>query len=110
MVDKFLGLSLPVGCTKDHPITCPMGAGAPPLDSLDFPPFLLCVSGDDLIVDTEIEYYEAMKRANKVVELHTSPGMGHSFYLNKLAVDVDPQTAAQTTGLLDRINDFIKKH
>ncbi|XP_021627294.1 probable carboxylesterase 15 [Manihot esculenta] len=110
MVDKFLGLALPIGCNKDHPITCPMGAAAPSLDSLNLPPVLLCVAEMDLIKDTEMEYYEAMKKANKDVELLISRGMGHSFYLNKLALDMDYHTAEQTTALIEGIKDFIHKH
>ncbi|XP_008231718.1 PREDICTED: probable carboxylesterase 15 [Prunus mume] len=110
MVDKFLSLALPVGSTKDHPITCPMGYGAPDLDSLKLPPFLLCIAERDMIIDTEMEYYEAMKKARKEVELLISPGMSHSFYLNKIAVDMDPQTAAQTEGLISGIIEFVNKH
>ncbi|KDP40570.1 hypothetical protein JCGZ_24569 [Jatropha curcas] len=110
MVDKFLGLALPIGCNKDHPITCPMGAAAPKLDGLKLPPFLLCVAEMDLIRDTEMEYYEAMKKAKKDVELLINPGMGHSFYLNKIAVDMDPLTATQTSVLIKGIIEFIKKH
>lgn len=110
MVDKFLGFALPVGCTKDHPITCPMGPAAGLLDGLKLPPFLLCVAENDLIRDTNMEYYEIMKKANKDVELLINPGMGHSFYLNKIAVDMDPLTAAQTSGLIEGIIEFIKKH
>ncbi|KAI4332916.1 hypothetical protein L6164_017786 [Bauhinia variegata] len=110
MVDKFLSLALPVGSNKNHPITCPMGAGAPPLDSLKLPPFLLCLAEIDLIIDTEMEYYEAMKKANKEVELFISPGMTHSFYLNKIVVDMDPNTGAQTEALILRVKQFIDKH
>ncbi|KAG5227747.1 hsr203J family protein [Salix suchowensis] len=110
MVDRFLKLALPKGCSKDHPFTCPMGPAAPPLDNLNLPPFLLCVAETDLIRDTEMEYYEAMKKADKDVELLINPGVGHSFYLNKIAVDMDPNTAAQTTALLEGIVEFIKKH
>ncbi|TKY49758.1 carboxylesterase 15 [Spatholobus suberectus] len=92
MLDKFLGLALPVGATKDHPITCPMGTVAPPLEGLKLPPVLLCVA--------EMEYYEAMKKANKDVELFVSKGMTHSFYLNKIAVDMDPNFSAQTNALI----------
>lgn len=110
MVDKFLSLALPVGSDKDHPITCPMGRAAPAIDSLNLPPYLLCLADKDLIWDTEMEFYEAMKAANKEVELLINPGMGHSFYLNKIAVDMDPDTAAQTSGLIAGIGEFIKKH
>ncbi|KAJ0102244.1 hypothetical protein Patl1_05714 [Pistacia atlantica] len=110
MVDKFLKLALPLKCTKDHPLTCPMGAAAPPFDGLKLPPFLLCVAENDLIKDTEMEYYEAMKKAGKEVELFMNYGMGHSFYLNKIAVDMDPKTGAQTYRLLQGISEFIRNH
>ncbi|CAK9133680.1 unnamed protein product [Ilex paraguariensis] len=110
MVDKFLNLALPVGSTKDHRITCPMGKAAPPIHGLKLPPMLFCVAGNDLLQDTEMEYYEALKKGNKDVELLISHGMGHSFYLNKIAVDMDPFTAAETGKLIDGIKQFIKKH
>ncbi|XP_062000366.1 carboxylesterase 15-like [Rosa rugosa] len=107
MVDKFLSFALPVGSTKDHPVTCPMGSGAPPLESLQLPRFLVCVAERDIMVDTEMEYYEAMKKAGKNVELLISTGVSHSFYLNKIAVDMDPQTEAQTEILISRIKEFV---
>ncbi|KAF8403715.1 hypothetical protein HHK36_011819 [Tetracentron sinense] len=110
MLDKFLGLALPIGSTKDHPITCPMGYGAPPLSGLKLPPFLFVVAENDLIRDTEMEYYEEMKKAGKELELLINPGMSHSYYLNKIAVDMDPQTAEQTDRLIAVIAEFIKRH
>ncbi|OMO49782.1 Alpha/beta hydrolase-3 [Corchorus olitorius] len=110
MADKFLALALPLGSTKNHPITCPMGSAAPPIHGLDLPPILFCVAEKDLLKDTEMEYYEAMKKANKDVELFISHGMSHSFYLNKIAVEMDPNTSAQTTALIEGIKEFINKH
>ncbi|WOG87997.1 hypothetical protein DCAR_0207230 [Daucus carota subsp. sativus] len=110
MMDKFLSFALPLGSTKDHPITCPMGAAAPPMSSLKMPPMLLCVAETDLMIDTEMEYYEAMKKAGKDVELFLSPGVGHGFYMNKIASDLDPVTATRTQELIAAITDFIKKH
>ncbi|DAD49777.1 TPA_asm: hypothetical protein HUJ06_032018 [Nelumbo nucifera] len=110
MVDKFMFFALPVGSTKDHPITCPMGSAAPPLSGLKLPPFLLVVAEKDLIRDTEMEYYEAMKKAGKDIELLINTGMGHSFYLNKIAIDADPNTASQTEHLITEITNFIKRH
>ncbi|GMH18424.1 hypothetical protein Nepgr_020265 [Nepenthes gracilis] len=110
MVDKFLSLALPVGSTKDHPITWPVGPAAPPLRKLNLPPMLLCVAEKDLIRDTEMEYYEAMKAAGKDVELFVSGGMTHSFYLNRIAVEVDPRTKLETERLFQEIMDFINKH
>ncbi|XP_054813738.1 probable carboxylesterase 15 [Prosopis cineraria] len=110
MLDKFLSLALPAGSNKDHPITCPMGEGAPPMEGLKLPPILLCVAEMDLIVDTEMEYYDAMKKANKEVELFVSSGMTHSFYLNKVAVDSDPNTGRQTRDLIAKVTEFVDNH
>lgn len=107
MLDKFLNLGLPEGSTKDHPITCPM---AEPLQELDLPPYLLCVAEQDLVIDTEMEFYEAMKNGGKKVELLVSDGVGHSFYLNKIAIDVDPKTSEQTDKLIQGISHFVENH
>lgn len=72
MADKFPSLTLPLGSNKDHPVTCPIGAAAPPIDGLDLPSFLLCVAEMDLIWDTEIEYYAAMKKVESIDYLTVS--------------------------------------
>lgn len=107
MADKLFSLSLPVGSTKDHPITCPMGSLAPPLEDLKLPPMLIFMGGLDVFQDTEMEYYEAMKQANQDVQLLTLPGMSHAFYL---AAELDSSTAVQTENLVSGIVEFIKKH
>ncbi|KAK9132388.1 hypothetical protein Scep_011916 [Stephania cephalantha] len=110
MVDKFLALALPRGSTKDHPITCPMGEAAPPLSRMKLPPYMLAVAENDLIKDTEMEFFEAMKKAGKDIEVFFNKGVGHSFYLNKLAVDFDERTAKETDLLFEAIANFINKH
>jgi acetyl esterase/lipase len=40
-----------------------MGSSAPPLKELNLPPLLLCIAENDLVIDTEMAYYEAMKKA-----------------------------------------------
>ncbi|CAL0328799.1 unnamed protein product [Lupinus luteus] len=110
MVDKFLGLALPLGSNKDHPITCPMGDNAPPLSELKLPPYLLCLAEMDLIIDTEMEFYEGMKKEKKDVEVFVNKGMTHSFYLNKIAVDMDPDTGAETDALIAKVKKFIEQH
>ncbi|KAK9153215.1 hypothetical protein Sjap_000695 [Stephania japonica] len=110
MVDKFLALALPRGITKDHPITCPMGEAAPPLSGMKLPPYMVTVAENDLIKDTEMEFCEAMKKAGKDIEVFFNKGVGHSFYLNKLAVDFDEHTAKETHLLFEAIANFIKKH
>ncbi|PRQ55734.1 putative carboxylesterase [Rosa chinensis] len=107
MVDKLFSFSLPMGSTKDHRITCPMGSLAPPLDSLKLPPMLIFIGGIDIFQDTEMEYYEAMKKANHDVQLLTIPGMRHAFYLN---ADMDPRMAAPTESLVSGVVEFVKKH
>jgi acetyl esterase/lipase len=110
MVHKFLSLALPIGSNKDHPFTCPMGTAAPPLDGLKLPPFLLCIAEKDMMKDTEIEYYEAMKKANKEIDLFVSKGMPHGFYLNKIAMDTDSTVSAQMDALIGRVKEFIEKY
>ncbi|KAJ0978940.1 hypothetical protein J5N97_014414 [Dioscorea zingiberensis] len=110
MLDKFLGLGLPEGSTKDHPYTCPMGETAPEMEKLRLPPFMVAVAEKDLVRDTNIEYCEAMKKAGKDVEVFFSEGMSHSFYLNKMAVDSDPVTGKRVKELIDAIKDFVSRH
>ncbi|KAJ1262883.1 hypothetical protein BS78_09G143100 [Paspalum vaginatum] len=110
MLDKFLAFALPEGATKDHPFTCPMGAQAPPLESVPLPPLLVSVAENDLIRDTNLEYCEALRAAGKDVEVLVNRGMSHSFYLNKYAVDMDPTTGERTRELIDAIKTFISRH
>ncbi|KAJ0461901.1 putative carboxylesterase [Helianthus annuus] len=107
MLDKFLNMGLPEGSTKDHPITCPMGEA---VEEVDLPPYLLCVAEEDLMVATEMEFYDWMKKYEKEIELLVSDGVGHSFYLNKIAVDVDPNASEQTHKLVQRISQFVGKY
>uniref|UniRef100_A0A0D6QV85 Alpha/beta hydrolase fold-3 domain-containing protein n=1 Tax=Araucaria cunninghamii TaxID=56994 RepID=A0A0D6QV85_ARACU len=109
MVDKFLYLSLPVGSTKDHPITNPMGPLAPSLEKLSFPRMMVAIADRDLIRDTELEYCEAMKRAGHDVEVFVSENVGHSFYMNEIAIQFDPHVARETTKLLEATDRFINR-
>ncbi|CAI9260643.1 unnamed protein product [Lactuca saligna] len=109
MLYKFLQLGLPEGTTRDHPITCPMGEGEA-LRGLDLPPYLVCLAEDDLMIETEMEFYQEMKEAGKKVELLMSNGVGHSFYLNKIAIDVDPKTSQETHKLIQGISHFMRNN
>lgn len=110
MLDKFLALGLPEGAGKDHPYTCPMGEAAPPMEVLKMPPMMVVVAEKDLIRDTEMEYCEAMKKAGKEVEVFYQAEVGHSFYLNKFAVDEDEITGKRTEELILAIKDFVDRH
>jgi acetyl esterase/lipase len=110
MLDKCNAMALPVGATKEHPFTCPMGPQAPPLESVPLPPMLVAVAENDLVRDTDLEYCDALRAAGKEVEVLLSRGMSHAFYLNKFAVDMDPSTGERTQGLIDAIVSFIACH
>ncbi|KAJ6821691.1 putative carboxylesterase 15 [Iris pallida] len=110
MLDKFLAFALPEGSSKDNAITCPMGEAAAPMAGLWLPPFLVFVAAGDLIRDTNLEYCEAVKRAGKDVKVFVSQGVGHSFYLNKMAVDMDPTTGKRCQELVLAIKDFVDRH
>jgi acetyl esterase/lipase len=110
MLDKFLAMALPVGATKDHPYTCPMGPHAPPLESVPLPPMLVVVGEKDLIRDTNLEYCDALRAAGKEVDVLINRGMSHAFYLNKFAVEMDPATGERTQELIDAIKSFVARH
>ncbi|CAM0955510.1 unnamed protein product [Alopecurus aequalis] len=110
MLDKFMAMALPVGATKDHPYACPMGAHAPPLESVPLPPMLVSVAEKDLIRDTNLEYCDALRAAGKEVEVLVNRGMSHSFYLNKFAVEMDPTTGERAQELIDAIKSFVARH
>ncbi|KAK1425305.1 hypothetical protein QVD17_20656 [Tagetes erecta] len=74
---------------------------------LDLPWYLLCVADDDLVIDTEMKFYEGMKKDGKKIELFVSNGVGHALYLNKIAIDVDPNTCNQTRKLIQKIASFV---
>ncbi|GKG07092.1 probable carboxylesterase 17, partial [Tanacetum coccineum] len=76
-------------------------------EGLNLPPYLLCVAEEDLVIATNMEFYEALKKSGKNVELLVSNGVGHSFYLNKVAIDFDPVTSDQTRKLIEAIVNFV---
>jgi len=110
MLDKFNAMALPVGATKEHPFTCPMGTQAPPLESVPLPPMLVAVGENDLVRDRNLEYCDALRAAGKDVEVLLSRGMSHAFYLNKFAVDMDPSTGERTQELIDAITSFVARN
>lgn len=110
MVIKLLDLALPVGTTRDHPITCPMGPAAPPLSGLKLPPMLVVVAEMDLLRDTQLEYCEAMKKAGKEIEVLFEKEMYHCYHLNKIAIDVDPKIKAQVDHLIGELKNFVSRY
>ncbi|KAK1303890.1 Gibberellin receptor GID1C [Acorus calamus] len=110
MVDKLLGMAVPEGLTKDHPIICPMGPEAAPMEEVELPPLMVVVAEKDLMKDTQMEYVDVVKGAGKEVEVLVNRGMMHCFYFNDMMVKADPKTGEETEKLLEGIADFIRRH
>ncbi|EAZ26320.1 hypothetical protein OsJ_10200 [Oryza sativa Japonica Group] len=78
--DTYWRMSLPAGATRDHPWCNPVtGRGAPRLDSLPLPDFLVCISEQDILRDRNLELCSALRRADHSVEQATYGGVGHAF-------------------------------
>lgn len=78
--DTYWRMSLPAGATRDHPWCNPVtGRGAPRLDSLPLPDFLVCISEQDILRDRNLELCSALRRAGHSVEQATYGGVGHAF-------------------------------
>uniref|UniRef100_A0A0E0F985 NAC domain-containing protein n=1 Tax=Oryza meridionalis TaxID=40149 RepID=A0A0E0F985_9ORYZ len=59
---------LPVGTTsRDHPYTSP-AAAVTAAEGAQLPPMLVMVAEEDMLLDAQVEYGEAMARAGKAVE------------------------------------------
>lgn len=110
LLDKFPAMALPMGATKDHPITWPVGEAAPALEGLRLPPLLVAVAEGDLLRDRELEYCEAIRRAGKEVEVLMSRDVGHCFFFYKELVDFEPVAASRTGELIEAIRDFVDRH
>ncbi|XP_040378014.1 probable carboxylesterase 17 [Oryza brachyantha] len=78
--DTYWRMSLPAGATRDHPWCNPVtGRGAPRLDALPLPSFLVCISEQDILRDRNLELCRALRKAGKSVEQATYGGVGHAF-------------------------------
>ncbi|KAG1338364.1 putative carboxylesterase 17 [Cocos nucifera] len=110
LLDKFPAMALPIGATKDHPITWPVGEAAPALEGLRLPPLLVAVAEGDLLRDRELEYCEAMRKAGKEVEVVVSRDVGHCFFFYGDLVGLEPVAAGRTGELIEAIKDFVDRH
>lgn len=71
---------------------------------------MVVAAEENLLRDTQLEYFEAMKEAGKEVKLVFEHVMGHCYYLNKIAIDCDPKTAARVDYLIGEITKFMNGH
>ncbi|KAD5803297.1 hypothetical protein E3N88_14657 [Mikania micrantha] len=53
-----------------------------------------------------MEFFDGMKKDGKKIELFVDNGVGHNFYLNKIAIDFDQNTFDQTRKMIQAIAQF----
>ena len=101
--DAYWRLALPVGGNRDHPFSNPIGPESPNLSEATFPPLILFVGGRDMLRDRHREYYHALHKCGKQIEMIVLEEEDHGFYALK------PNAKSSETLFL-RIADFIKFH
>ncbi|CAL5091303.1 unnamed protein product [Urochloa decumbens] len=99
--DRYWRLSLPEGATADHPVANPFGAGAPPLEGVDFAPTLVVVGGRDILHDRAVEYAARLRAMGKPVEVRDFEGQQHGFF----TIDPWSDASAQLMRVIKRFVD-----
>jgi len=100
VVDGDWSISLPAGADKDHPFCNPVGPRSPALSTLVYPRTLIFVAGKDPLRHRGILYYQALRRAAKVVDLVMTEGESHVFHL------LNPKSE-NAPCMMKRISDFM---
>jgi acetyl esterase/lipase len=80
MADKMWRLSLPVGATRDHPVTNPFGPDSPALDAVAFPRVLVVSAGRDILHERVLRYAARLEEMDKPVEVAVLEGQEHAFF------------------------------
>ncbi|CAL5076737.1 unnamed protein product [Urochloa decumbens] len=99
--DRYWRLSLPEGATADHPVANPFGAGAPPLEAVDFAPTLVVVGGRDILHDRAVDYAARLRAMGKPVEVRDFEGQQHGFF----TIDPWSDASAQLMRVIKRFVD-----
>ncbi|CAL5078450.1 unnamed protein product [Urochloa decumbens] len=99
--DRYWRLSLPEGATADHPVANPFGAGAPPLEAVDFAPTLVVVGGRDILHDRAVDYAARLRAMGKPVEVRDFEGQLHGFF----TIDPWSDASAQLMRVIKRFVD-----
>jgi len=100
LVDGIWSISLPEGADRDHPFCNPDGPRSSALSTLAFPRTLVFVAEKDFLRDRGILYYEALKKAGKVVDFVITEGENHVFHL------LNPKSENAPL-MMKRISDFM---
>nr|BAK02070.1 predicted protein [Hordeum vulgare subsp. vulgare] len=77
--DMFWRMSLPVGASRDHPVTNPFGPESPSLASVDLPPVLVVAPESDVLRDRVMGYAATLREMGKAVEVAEFAGEQHGF-------------------------------
>jgi acetyl esterase/lipase len=77
--DKLWRISLPVGASRDHPLSNPFGPESPSLAPVDLPPALVVAPGSDVLRDHVHGYAARLKKLGKAVEVAEFEGEQHGF-------------------------------
>ncbi|KAK3160382.1 hypothetical protein QOZ80_1BG0058800 [Eleusine coracana subsp. coracana] len=77
--DQLWRMALPVGATRDHPLTNPFGPDSPSLEPVALPPVLVVAPGGDILNGHVRRYAAKLKEMGKAVELVEFSDQGHAF-------------------------------
>lgn len=102
MMATSVGFCLPEGVKLGDPLLDCLHLNSKHLFEVPWPPVLMLLAEKDLLRDGGMDYFESLKHAQKVVELHESQGKGHCFHLH----DFDSETAQCRER---RMVEFMKK-
>jgi len=80
MADTMWRLSLPVGATRDHPVTNPFGPGSPALGAVAFPRVLVVSAGRDILHERVLRYAARLQEMEKPVEVVVLEEQEHAFF------------------------------
>ncbi|XP_066313853.1 carboxylesterase 15-like [Miscanthus floridulus] len=80
MADTMWRLSLPVGATRDHPVTNPFGPDSPALGTVVFPRVLVVSAGRDILHERVLRYAARLEEMDKPVEVAVLEGQEHAFF------------------------------
>ncbi|XP_047052886.1 probable carboxylesterase 15 [Lolium rigidum] len=77
--DKLWRISLPVGASRDHPLSNPFGPESPSLAPVDLPPVLVVAPEIDVLRDRVLGYATRLQDIGKAVVVAEFEGERHGF-------------------------------
>ncbi|KAJ1702652.1 hypothetical protein LUZ63_002431 [Rhynchospora breviuscula] len=77
---RYSKLALPVGATREYPALNPFGPESPNLENVDMGPILVIAAERDILIDSNLNYVDRLKKMGKKVELVQIAGEEHAFF------------------------------